>query len=115
MLATVCVESPDRAAEAVAALLPGAVVCRTGAGGCSVAVEDMRVLFTSARVRNDQVVTLPVATSCSVEQVIEIACSLGHHAGEVAPGTLEFWIDEGFALALITPGSAMAAPRLLAA
>jgi hypothetical protein len=115
MLATVYVESLDRAAEAVAALLPGAVVCRTGAGGCSVAVEDMRVLFTSARVRNDSVVTLPVATSCSVEQVIEIACSLGHHAEEVAPGTLEFWIDEGFALALITPGSAMAAPRLLAA
>lgn len=117
MFASIAVEAPARAAEALVALLPGQAVRHASVSGCSVVARDLRILFAplSQCGRAREVLVLPLATRLSVEQVIETACALGFHAEETAYGTLEFWIDEGFALALTTPEAALGGPALLAA
>jgi hypothetical protein len=97
MFASIAVESPDRAAAALAALTRGA-----------------RFRFAAGR-RAASLVELPVSTPLSVEQVVELACRLGFHAEEVRLGVLEFWIDEWTILEVLTPEAAPEARRLLLA
>ena len=102
MHASINVESPARAAAALAELLGAHVMSPAGSDRCLVLGSDLRVSVLQAGRASGEIVALPVRTSLSVEEVIAAACAHGCHAEEVRHGVLEFWLGEWTVLQVIT-------------
>ena len=87
------VEDPRRAAQALAALR-GGLSCESDKGGWTVAEPDGLIRF-APRATGGSLARLRVETDHPIEQIVELACTIGFHAEPIDEDrTVECWIDE---------------------